>query len=128
VGPYQGHVLACGRIAKGKGVCGTAWARGATVNIPNVMAIENYVACDDTTQSEMVVPVIESSGLVSSVLDLDSDIPAAFDEIDQVCLEAIVAEFVREEGVRSELGKALESLEWAASKGLLLDHTTAHHE
>jgi L-methionine (R)-S-oxide reductase len=54
VGPYQGEVLACGTIAFGKGVCGTAAATGTTQIVPDVSAVENYIACDDETKSECV--------------------------------------------------------------------------
>jgi len=65
-----------------------------TVIIDDVSKIENYIACDAETQSEIVVPVLNADGTVHSVLDIDSEVVAAFDETDRTNLEAIVAEFV----------------------------------
>ena len=93
IGAYQGDVLACGRIAHGRGVCGTAWAKAATENVPDVSKIDNYVACDAETQSEVVVPVFDTEGRVTAVLDIDSEHKASFSPVDERCLEAIVAEF-----------------------------------
>ncbi|KAA0155029.1 hypothetical protein FNF28_06772 [Cafeteria roenbergensis] len=123
IGAYQGDVLACGRIAHGRGVCGTAWAKGATQNVPDVSAIDNYVACDAETQSEIVVPVFggaEDSRRVTSVLDIDSEHKAAFSAVDERCLEAIVAEFIAEPATVpvAELGTP-GALAWAEAQGLL---------
>ena len=123
IGAYQGDVLACGRIAHGRGVCGTAWAKEATQNVADVSAIDNYVACDAETQSEIVVPVFggaEDSRRVTSVLDIDSEHKAAFSAVDERCLEAIVAEFVAEPATVpvAELGTP-GALAWAEAQGLL---------
>jgi putative methionine-R-sulfoxide reductase with GAF domain len=125
VGAYQGAVLACGRIALGKGVCGTAWAERSVQNVPDVSAIENYVACDEDTLSECVVPVIdgadgtEGSGRVSSVLDIDSTVKAAFSKVDEECLAAIVAEFVAEPATVCKLGDDADAMSFAAASGWL---------
>lgn len=123
VGAYQGDVLACGRIAHGRGVCGTAWAKAATQNVADVNAIDNYVACDAETQSEVVVPVFGGDGdsrRVTSVLDIDSEHKAAFSAVDERCLEAIVAEFV---ALPASLPAAAlggpGALAWAEAQGLL---------
>ena len=84
---------ACVRIALGKGVCGTAALRAATVLVPDVHDFPGHIACDPESRSELVVPLIEA-GEVSGVLDLDSPLIARFDEIDQAGCEQLVALFV----------------------------------
>jgi L-methionine (R)-S-oxide reductase len=92
LGPFQGKP-ACVRIALGNGVCGTAASRGATVLVRHVHHFPGHIACDSTSRSELVVPLIEA-GEVSGVLDLDSPLLARFDEIDQAGCEQLVALFV----------------------------------
>ena len=92
LGPFQGKP-ACVRIPLGKGVCGTAASRGATVLVPDVHDFPGHIACDPASRSELVVPLIEA-GEVSGVLDLDSPLIARFDEIDQAGCEQLVALFV----------------------------------
>ena len=92
LGPFQGKP-ACVRIPIGKGVCGTAASRGATVLVPDVHDFPGHIACDPGSRSELVVPLIED-GAVSGVLDLDSPLIARFDEIDQAGCEQLVALFV----------------------------------
>ena len=89
VGPYQG-TLGCLRIAFGRGVCGAAAASGETQLVPDVHAFPGHIACDGRSQSEVVVPVLDAAGALIAVLDVDSDQPAAFDEIDALWLEKIV--------------------------------------
>ncbi len=89
VGPYQG-TLGCLRIAFGRGVCGTAAATRRTQVVPDVEAFPGHIACDGRTRSEIVVPVSDAEGRLIAVLDVDSDRPAAFDEIDAQWLERIV--------------------------------------
>ena len=89
LGPFQGPV-ACMHIPFGKGVCGTAWARGASVVVPDVEAFPGHIACSSASRSEIVVPVFGADGKVTAVLDIDSDRPATFDEVDRVGLERIV--------------------------------------
>ena len=89
LGPFQGKP-ACVRIPIGKGVCGTAAARGATVLVPDVHDFPGHIACDPNSRSELVVPLIED-GSVLGVLDLDSPLPARFDEIDRDGCEQLVA-------------------------------------
>jgi len=93
VGPYQG-TLGCLRIPFGKGVCGTAAATGQTQRVPDVHAFPGHIACDSATESEIVVPVHDSSGKLVAVLDVDSTTPDAFDAIDQVGIEAICADLI----------------------------------
>ena len=89
LGPFQGPV-ACMHIPLGKGVCGTAWARNASVVVPDVEAFPGHIACSSASRSEIVVPVHGPDGAVTAVLDIDSDRLATFDEEDKVWLEKIV--------------------------------------
>ncbi|MGE5500365.1 MAG: GAF domain-containing protein [Ignavibacteriales bacterium] len=91
VGPYQG-TLGCLRIAFGKGVCGTAAATRETQLVPDVNAFPGHIACDSRSLSEIVVPVLGPSGDLIGVFDVDSDRPAAFDEVDRRWLETILTE------------------------------------
>ena len=89
LGPFQGPV-ACMHIPFGKGVCGTAWARNATVVVPDVEAFPGHIACSAASRSEIVVPVHSPDGAVTAVLDIDSDKLGTFDEVDRLWLEKIV--------------------------------------
>ena len=89
LGPFQGPV-ACMHIPFGKGVCGTAWERGASVVVPDVEAFPGHIACSSASRSEIVVPVFGGDGKVTAVLDIDSDRLATFDEEDRIGLERIV--------------------------------------
>lgn len=89
IGPYQG-TPACLRIAKGKGVCGTAWQTGQTQVVEDVHAYPGHIACDARSESEIVVPWGNAGGEVIAVLDVDSTLKAAFDEVDQVALENLL--------------------------------------
>ena len=88
LGPFQGP-LACTRIAKGKGVCGTAWERGETLIVPDVDAFPGHIACSSLSKSEIVVP-ISKDGEVFAVLDVDSDAVDSFDAVDADYLQQIV--------------------------------------
>jgi len=85
IGPYQGG-HGCLVIPFDKGICGAAARTGETQDVPDVHARPEHIACSSSTNSEVVVPVKDSNGDVVAVLDLDSDIPAAFssDDIDLV--------------------------------------------
>ncbi len=85
LGPFQGPV-ACYRIGYGKGVCGTAWARGETVVVPDVDAFPGHIACSSLSRSEIVVPLFMDKKVVA-VLDIDSDKLDTFDSTDQLYLE-----------------------------------------
>jgi GAF domain-containing protein len=89
VGPYQG-TLGCLRIAFGRGVCGTAAQTGVTQLVKDVHAFPGHIACDGRSASEIVVPVRDASGRLIAVFDVDSEQPAAFDEVDQHELEQIL--------------------------------------
>jgi L-methionine (R)-S-oxide reductase len=88
LGPFQGP-LACTRIKSGKGVCGTSWARKATIVVPDVDAFPGHIACSSASKSEIVVPVIDHQGQVTMVLDVDSDRLNDFDHTDQLYLEQL---------------------------------------
>lgn len=92
---YIGEETEHTRIAVGDGVCGTAVAEDRNLNIPDVNAIENYIACSIGTASELVVLIRAPDGEVVGQLDLDSDRPAAFDETDEAELQ-IVADWLGE--------------------------------
>jgi len=83
LGPFQGPI-ACTRIAKGKGVCGTAWQQKKVMLVPDVNLFPGHIACSSTTKSEIVLPVFnKKTNTVSLVLDIDSEELATFDEIDE---------------------------------------------
>jgi L-methionine (R)-S-oxide reductase len=88
LGPFQGRP-ACVRIPLGKGVCGAAAMQRKTVIVPNVHAFPGHIACDQASNSEIVVPLIKHDRLLG-VLDLDSSKPGRFDSLDQAGLERIV--------------------------------------
>lgn len=89
LGPFQGP-LACTRIRKGKGVCGSSWEKAITFIVPDVDQFPGHIACSSLSRSEIVVPVIRN-GEVVAVLDADSELYAHYDETDQVFLEEIAA-------------------------------------
>lgn len=89
LGPFQGPV-ACTRIRKGRGVCGTAWERAETLVVADVEAFPGHIACSSLSRSEIVVPVF-AGGEVKGVLDVDSTDLNTFDETDKRFLEEIVS-------------------------------------
>ncbi|MBC8067906.1 MAG: GAF domain-containing protein [Deltaproteobacteria bacterium] len=91
VGPYQGG-HGCLRIPFERGVCGAAARTRETQLVPDVLAVADHIACSSSTRSELVVPVLASSGEVIAVLDIDSDVPAAFTDADRRALESLCAE------------------------------------
>lgn len=95
IGPYQGG-HGCLRIDFARGVCGAAARTRTTQRVADVEAFPGHIACSATTRSEIVVPVVTPDGTILAVLDVDSDEPAAFDEIDQRNLEALCARLGRQ--------------------------------
>ncbi len=89
LGPFQGPV-ACMRIARGRGVCGTAWAEDRTVTVPDVEKFPGHIACSSESRSEIVVPC-RSNGRIMAVLDIDSRELDTFDCTDARYLEEIAA-------------------------------------
>jgi GAF domain-containing protein len=88
LGPFQGPV-ACTRIAKGRGVCGSAWAQQKTLVVPDVELFPGHIACSSLSRSEIVVPLVEDEK-VYGVLDVDSEEPDQFDDTDAKYLEQII--------------------------------------
>ena len=88
IGPFQGP-MACTRIRKGRGVCGTAWLKEATQVVPDVDKFPGHIACSSASRSEIVVPIFHE-GKVIAVLDIDSERLNTFDETDRQNLEQIV--------------------------------------
>jgi GAF domain-containing protein len=94
LGPFQGPV-ACTRIAKGRGVCGTSWAEAKTLIVPDVEKFPGHIACSSSSKSEIVVPVFKGNEVVG-VLDVDSIELETFDETDKKFLEQIVKLIITE--------------------------------
>ncbi len=88
LGPFQGPV-ACTRIKKGRGVCGTSWQKAETLIVDDVEKFPGHIACSSLSRSEIVVPVIRYNEVIA-VLDVDSESLAHFDETDKRYLEEIV--------------------------------------
>ena len=88
LGPFQGPV-ACTRIAQGKGVCGTSWAKAETIIVDDVEKFPGHIACSSDSKSEIVVPVFGKNKEVDGVLDIDEDKYAMFDTSDKLYLEKV---------------------------------------
>jgi GAF domain-containing protein len=89
LGPFQGPI-ACTRINKGKGVCGTAWQSGAIQLVPDVEQFPGHIACSSLSKSEIVLPVRNAIGEIIAVLDVDSEMLNQFDDIDAKYLAKII--------------------------------------
>lgn len=87
LGPFQGKA-ACERIAFGRGVCGTAAARGESIVVEDVHAFPGHIACDAASRSEVVVPIVGEVGVLG-VIDVDSPVPARFSEADAAGLAQV---------------------------------------
>jgi len=94
LGPFQGPV-ACSRIRKGRGVCGTAWAEDRTIVVPDVEEFPGHIACSSESKSEIVVPIHDRAGNFVAELDIDSEKLATFDMVDAQWLETIVEKIWR---------------------------------
>ena len=92
LGPFQGPV-ACTRIKKGRGVCGSSWQQAQTLIVPDVAKFPGHIACSSLSVSEIVVPIIRNNEVIG-VLDVDSEKPDLFDETDKKYLEQIVAKIL----------------------------------
>ena len=88
LGPFQGTV-ACMHIKRGRGVCGTAWERESTIVVPDVHQFPGHIACSSLSQSEIVVPVFNSKGVMVAELDIDSTELNTFDDTDRLYLEQV---------------------------------------
>ena len=89
LGPFQGPV-ACTRIQKGRGVCGSAWEQAQTLIVPDVEKFPGHISCSSLSKSEIVVPIIRK-GEVTAVLDVDSELLNLFDKTDKKYLEEIIS-------------------------------------
>lgn len=89
LGPFQGPV-ACTRIKKGRGVCGSSWEQAKTLIVPDVEKFPGHIACSSLSKSEIVVPLFKD-GNIWGVLDVDSSEYNQYDETDQHYLEQIIA-------------------------------------
>ena len=86
LGPFQGPV-ACTRINKGKGVCGTAWQKGEVIIVDDVDQFPGHIACSSLSKSEIVLPLYNSQQEIVGVLDVDSENYSTFDKTDEMYLE-----------------------------------------
>ncbi len=91
IGPYQGG-HGCLVIPFSRGVCGAAARTGQVLNVPDVDAFPDHIACASSTRSELVLPVWNGAGRLLGVLDIDSDTPAAFTKADEDWLVPLLAE------------------------------------
>lgn len=89
LGPFQGPI-ACTRIAKGRGVCGTAWQQQQVIIVPDVELFPGHIACSSASKSEIVLPIMQDKECVG-VLDIDSDELNQFDEIDAKYLQQLIS-------------------------------------
>ena len=90
LGPFQGPI-ACTRIQKGRGVCGTSWGKREAIIVPDVNQFPGHIACSSLSRSEIVIPIIRF-GEVLGILDIDSEHLNHFDETDKKYLEEIVSQ------------------------------------
>ncbi|MBV6640503.1 MAG: GAF domain-containing protein [Cyclobacteriaceae bacterium] len=88
LGPFQGPI-ACTRIGKGKGVCGSVWEKEQTFIVPDVDQFPGHIACSSASRSEIVIPLM-NNGEVMGVLDIDSDKLNDFSEVDEQYLKQIL--------------------------------------
>ncbi|MBP9183754.1 MAG: GAF domain-containing protein [Fuscovulum sp.] len=95
IGPYQGG-HGCLVIPFSRGVCGASARSGQVLNVPDVDAFPDHIACSSTTRSELVLPVRNGKGALLGVLDLDSNTPAAFTAADEAWLVPLLAQVFRE--------------------------------
>lgn len=89
LGPFQGPV-ACTRINKGKGVCGTAWEKQQTIIVEDVDKFPGHIACSSLSRSEIVIPLLNNKGEVVGVLDVDSEELSMFNDLDEKYLRQII--------------------------------------
>ncbi len=90
LGPFQGPV-ACTRIPKGKGVCGTSWEKQKTLIVPDVEQFEGHIACSSLSKSEIVIPIVKNNEVLA-ILDVDSKELNTFDQIDEENLTQLLNE------------------------------------
>lgn len=89
LGPFQGPV-ACTRIQKGKGVCGSSWAKAEVIIVDDVEQFPGHIACSSLSKSEIVLPIFNYNKEIIGVLDVDSEHLASFDLVDANYLQQII--------------------------------------
>ena len=89
VDAYQGPV-ACLVLEQHAGVCWAAIDSNQTQIVENVHAFPGHIACDESSNSEVVVPIRDREGRPYGVLDVDSRKKAHFDAIDGEGYEMVV--------------------------------------
>ena len=89
LGPFQGPV-ACTRINKGKGVCGTSWQKSEVIIVDDVDQFPGHIACSSLSKSEIVLPIYNSKNEIAGVLDVDSETYSTFDKTDEMYLTEIL--------------------------------------
>lgn len=94
LGPFQGPV-ACTRIGRGQGVCGTAWEQAQAWVVPDVDQFPGHIACSSASKSEIVVPILDKAGAVWAVLDIDSDRANDFSDVDREALQQLASWLMR---------------------------------
>ena len=94
LGPFQGPV-ACTRIQKGKGVCGSSWEKEESIVVPNVEEFPGHISCNAASKSEIVIPVFDKKENIIAILDIDSKSLNDFDELDKLHLEKLSAIITR---------------------------------
>ena len=92
LGPFLGEPTEHKRIAVGQGVCGTAVAEDRDMNVPDVNAVGNYLACSLSTKSELVVLIRDRHGKILGQIDIDSHVPAAFGEREETLVRQVAQE------------------------------------
>ena len=91
IAPYASNITAIPVIEKGKGACGESWEKGETLIVGDVTQHANYIACDDVTMSEIVVPHYDAKReKILAVFDIDADVKHYFEDTDQICLEVLL--------------------------------------
>ena len=93
IGPYQG-THGCLTIPFSRGVCGKCAREKAIQNVPDVTLLPEHIACSASTRSELVLPILDEQGELLAVLDIDSNLPAAFDELDERNLRRLGSYFL----------------------------------
>jgi L-methionine (R)-S-oxide reductase len=102
LGPFLGARTEHMRIPVGRGVCGTAVAEGHNINVPDVTALDNYLACNPKVKSELVVLIRDrEQGRILGQIDVDSHKPAAFTADDEALLEQLADRLARLPQVRA---------------------------
>jgi GAF domain-containing protein len=88
LGPFQGPI-ACTRIKKGKGVCGSAWMQEKVLVVPDVEQFPGHIACSSLSKSEVVIPIYRN-GVIAGVLDVDSEVINDFSQEEAIALEEVL--------------------------------------